>query len=570
MNDAWIQCTKLYKQFPSQQGFALEDVSAEIAKGKVIGIVGPDGAGKTTFMRMIAALLTPTSGEIKVAGFDTLKQADQIHKIIGYMPQKFGLYEDLTVIQNLSTFADLKGLEISKRPEVFDRLLHFAHLNAFTSRLAGQLSGGMKQKLGLACSLIQMPPLLLLDEPTVGVDPLSRRELWKMIQKVSQEGISVIWSTAYLDEAEQCDEILLFNNAKLLYHGPPKKLTDKMEGRVFKVSAIQGSKREKLNSFFQREDVLDATIQGSGIRVCMKKDHTLHLFDAKVEKVPPRFEDAFIDMLGKKLSGASQIASSRHQVEKSAFPPVQAEHLVKKYGSFTAVEKISFTLNRGEIFGLLGPNGAGKTTTFKMLCGLIQPTSGKAMVREEDLFQAPAKARSQIGYMAQKFSLYSTLSVKQNLSFFAGAYNLNRIEREKKIQEMGNLFELTPFFSQTAESLPLGFQKRLSLCCANLHDPPILFLDEPTSGVDPLMRREFWNHIDALVAKGVTVLVTTHFMDEAEYCDRIALVYAGHIIHIDTPDALKQSVLSEQNPHPTLEEAFIHLIEAYESEHPKN
>lgn len=557
---------------------ALDHLSTIIPRGQILGIAGPDGAGKTTLIRLIAGLLLPTKGEITVAGFDTRNEAEAIHRIIGYMPQKFGLYDDLSVIQNLTLYADLKGVEKKERESEFEKLLSFTSLKPFIERLAGNLSGGMKQKLGLACALLKKPSLLLLDEPSVGVDPISRRELWQMVHALLKEDISVIWSTAYLDEAEKCDSVLLLNEGKMLYHGIPDELTKRVEGRIYKLTQIQGSRRAVLEKALCQENILDGVIQGSDVRIvvrkikeplidlsCLEENHAIQLI-----RVSPRFEDAFIDVLGRSAGGKSVLAEIMPSIHTDRHIMIQAEELTKKFGSFTAANHISFSVKNGEIFGLLGPNGAGKSTTFKMLCGLLKPTSGNASVMGLDLQEAPSKARQQIGYMAQKFSLYGELSAKQNLDFFSGIYNLTGSNRRETINKMVDIFGLKPYLDTNSSALPLGFKQRLALSCAVMHHPTVLFLDEPTSGVDPITRREFWNHINGLVEKGVTVMITTHFMDEAEYCDRIGLVYQSKIIHIGTPDDLKKLAKTERNPTPTLEDAFIKLIEEYDSSQIEN
>jgi ABC-2 type transport system ATP-binding protein len=560
---------QLSKVFSPGTPPAIAEINATLPKGKIIGLAGPDGAGKTTLIRLIAGLLLPSQGTVTVSGYDSILQAEPIHDLIGYMPQKFGLYEDLTVMQNLNLYADLRDVVGSTREETFDKLLKFTDLASFTDRLAGNLSGGMKQKLGLACALIKKPVLLLLDEPSVGVDPISRRELWKMVVSLLDEGITVLWSTAYLNEVERCDIVLLLNQGKLLYYGAPKEMTESVQNRVFKVTNISGSRRKLLFELLNQKAVIDGVIQGSDLRIVMREkgppslssqEHTFEIQDEQ-----PRFEDAFIDILGGGPGGRSELAASRAPVMEKFEIPVEAEGLTKKFGTFTAAAAISFTIQKGEIFGLLGPNGAGKSTTFKMLCGLLQPTSGTARVNGLDLAEAPGQARAQIGYMAQKFSLYGSLSVKQNLSFFAGIYNHRNGKKTEGIEKMITIFSLQDYLSSTSESLPLGIKQRLALACANMHNPPVIFLDEPTSGVDPITRREFWNHINGLVEKGVTVMVTTHFMDEAEYCDRIALIYRGKMIHMDTPDALKNIAKTDQNKNPTLEDAFIQLIEEYDA-----
>ncbi len=554
----------LVKQFSKNLPPALKNINVSIPRGKVIGLVGPDGAGKTTLIRLIAGLLTPSMGKITVEGYDTIIDSEKIHYLTSYMPQKFGLYEDLTVMQNLNLYAELRNVLGADKKAVYEKLLHFTGLANFTGFLAKNLSGGMKQKLGLACALIKKPELLLLDEPSVGVDPISRRELWKMVNGLIDEGITVIWSTAYLDEAERCDSVLLLNNGELLYDGSPKKLTDKMLGRSFEITDIEGDKRELLFRLLNNENVMDGVIQGRDLRIVLKENVT-YLKDVKLKSVLPRFEDAFIDILGGGPGGKSELANKAPVVKGDIKTPILAEDLTKKFGDYTAVDKIMIQVKKGEIFGLLGPNGAGKTTTFKMLCGLLNPTLGKAFVYGMDLQKAPSEARARIGYMAQKFSLYGNLSVRQNLNFFAGAYNLRMSEKRAAIEEMIEVFGLKEYLSVSAEMLPLGFKQRLSLACANMHHPEVLFLDEPTSGVDPVTRREFWNHINGLVAKGVTIMVTTHFMEEAEYCDRIALIYQGKIINMDTPNNLKDQVKTEENLNPTLEDAFVHMIEAVDA-----
>lgn len=569
MNDPMIEIRNLTKTFNSNHSPAINKISASIPKGKLVALAGPDGAGKTTLLRLIAALLLPSEGSLTVAGYDTVKTPDPIHEFSGYMPQKFGLYEELSVMQNLVLHADLRGVVGEERKKTFEKLLNFTDLNPFTDRLAGNLSGGMKQKLGLACALVKKPTLLLLDEPTVGVDPISRKELWKMTTSLLEDQITILWSTAYLNEVERCDSVLLLNEGNLLYDGIPQKLTERVQNRVFKVTNIKGNRRKLLFQLLNQKNVIDGTIQGRDLRIVTREEgppsFSLDQSEFEIKEEVPRFEDAFIDILGGGPGGYSELAEKRIPVSDGIEFPVEADLLTKKFGSFTAAENITFKIKKGEIFGLLGPNGAGKSTTFKMLCGLLKPTTGKALVDNLDLSKAPGKARSEVGYMAQKFSLYGSLSANQNLSFFAGIYNLENSKKKEAIEQMVKIFSLQNFLSTTAESLPLGYKQRLSLACANMHNPIVIFLDEPTSGVDPITRREFWNHINGLVEKGVTIMVTTHFMDEAEYCDRIALIYRGKVIHIDTPDGLKDIAKSEQNPNPTLEDTFIRLIEEYDN-----
>ncbi len=567
------------KRFPPEPEPALECISAAIAAGHVTGLVGPDGAGKTTLIRLITGLMQPTEGRIEVLGMDTCTDAQGVQNVIGYMPQRFGLYEDLTVAENLNLYADLRGLPLPERPAVFKQLLDFTALGPFTARQAGKLSGGMKQKLGLACALVRTPKVLLLDEPSVGVDPISRRELWRMVHDLVTGGIAVVWSTAYLDEAERCSRVLLLNGGKLLFEGPPADLTSRTGGRVVRVTGITAGRRRRLTEALDMPQVVDGVIQGQAIRLVYKDqetaggpDHGQGAFGAAFaegtfEPVPPRFEDAFVDILGGAGDGQSKLAAQMPRITGagSSDAVIEAVGLTKRFGDFTAARDMSFTIPRGEIFGLLGPNGAGKSTTFKMLCGLLKPTAGEGHVAGFDLRHASADARNRLGYMAQKFSLYGDLSVGQNLEFFASVYGLGGAKRRAKIEQMVETFDFSRHLRRNARDLPLGFKQRLALACAVMHEPEALFLDEPTSGVDPLTRREFWSHINGLVEKGVAVLVTTHFMDEAEYCDRIALIYRGQTIALGTPDRLKADCATTANPDPTLEDAFVALVAAFDA-----
>jgi ABC-type multidrug transport system ATPase subunit len=549
---------------------AIDALSAIVKGGEVTGIVGPDGAGKTTLLRLIDGLLHADQGTITVCGRDAATEAAAIHGVAGYMPQRFGLYEDLSVRENLTLYADLRGVVGDEREAAFERLLGFTKLAPFQKRLAGQLSGGMKQKLGLACTLIRKPELLLLDEPGVGVDPISRRELWAMVYDLVDQGIGIVWSTSYLDEAERCGNVLVLNEGKLLYQGTPDVLTARAAGRSFLVSDAGDGRRKLLAHAMTLPEIADGVIQGRGIRLVVAEGKgaptaaSLGATDAvSVRRVAPRFEDAFVSLLGGKARHDSALAGEPHPGDRDAIV-VEAKGLTKRYGSFTAADHITFAIKRGEIFGLLGPNGAGKSTTFKMMCGLLRPTSGTATVAGIDLYRAGSAGRARIGYMAQKFSLYGDLSVKQNLEFFSGVYGLKGERRAAAIAGMIETFSLTPYLDTDSGSLPLGYKQRLALACAIMHEPDVLFLDEPTSGVDPLTRREFWAHINATVERGVTVMVTTHFMDEAEYCDRVALVYRGRVIAEGSPDDLKQSVATDPAHEPTLEDAFIALVEGDE------
>lgn len=549
---------------------ALDGVSMAIQPGQITGLVGPDGAGKTTLIRILAGLMAPTSGKVDMLGASPGERLDDL----GYMPQRFGLYEDLSVIENLRLYAEVRGLPRAEQAENFARLLEFTDLARFQDRLAGRLSGGMKQKLGLACALVKTPKVLLLDEPGVGVDPISRRELWAMVGELTGQGIGVLWSTAYLDEAEKCDTVYLLNDGKLLFDGPPRALTARVADRLIRVTGFEARRRRFLTHALDRPDVIDGTIQGRSVRLLIRDGAPVPDAAAlaagpktQVARADPRFEDGFIERLGGGPKGTSTLAERYRTIPENAAPAIEAHGLTKRFGDFVAAKDMNFEIPRGQIFGLLGPNGAGKSTTFKMLCGLLTPTAGKGAVAGKSLRSARADARASLGYMAQKFSLYGDLSVRQNLDFFAGAYDLDRDSAARAIAAMIEIFELRDKLDVSAGTLPLGFKQRLALACAVMHEPPVLFLDEPTSGVDPVTRREFWTHINGLVEKGVTVLVTTHFMDEAEYCDRVTLIYRSEQIATGTPDELKAKAGSLAGiDDPTMEDAFIALIEAFDRE----
>lgn len=546
---------------------ALSGIDAAISEGVITGLAGPDGAGKTTLMRLMAGLLRPDAGRVSVLGHDPLTDTGLLRLRVGYMPQKFGLYEDLSVMENLTLHADLRGVTSTERGSTFSRLLEFTDLGPFTARMAGHLSGGMKQKLGLACALLGKPDLLLLDEPGVGVDPISRRALWKMVRSLSSEGLTVVWSTAYLDEAEICDSVLLLNEGKLLFVGEPKELTGRLAGRSLCLRGVTDHRRQVLSHLLALPQITDGVIQGASLRAVLAPGAappdpaSLGLPGTPSwHEVPSRFEDAFIDLLGGGPGGGSALAEAMPDKPSRPENLIEAIALTKKFGTFTAADRITFSVRQGEIFGLLGPNGAGKSTTFKMMCGLLRPTSGQALVMGIDLAKSPARARQRLGYMAQKFSLYGALTARQNLEFFSGVYGLAPAGQRRAVDAMTAAFKLEPFLATRADNLPLGFKQRLALACAVMHGPDILFLDEPTSGVDPVTRREFWGHINAMVGKGVTVMVTTHFMEEAEYCDRIGLINQGRLIALAPPDELKALASSPALPDPAMEDAFITLI----------
>jgi ABC-2 type transport system ATP-binding protein len=551
---------------------AIDGITASAARGAVTGLIGPDGAGKTTLMRLIAGLLLPDAGTIEALGIDVKRDPLAVQARIGYMPQRFGLYEDLSVRQNLDLYADLQGVPADERPARYAELMRMTALGPFTERRAGRLSGGMKQKLGLACTLVHPPDLLLLDEPTVGVDPVSRRELWQIIDHLARAaGVTVLFSTAYLDEAERCDAVLLVHEGRLLGAGPPGVFTAELAGRSFFASADVGRRRLQ-ERLARAPDVIDAVIQGSRVRVVTAAPTppdvaalASDLPGLTFASTPPRFEDAFVARLRALAAVAPSAAAPAAPSPAAASPAediIAVSRLTRRFGDFVAVNDVSFHVARGEIFGLLGANGAGKSTTFRMLCGLLPPSGGSLRVAGFDLRKAAASARGRIGYMAQKFSLYGDLSVERNLRFFSSVYRLFGARQRRRIDWAVAEFDLAAQMTATARDLPLGFKQRLALACALMHEPDILFLDEPTSGVDPLARRDFWRRINALAETGVTVMVTTHFMEEAEYCDRLAIMAQGGVLTEGAPEAIKAAARTEARPDPTMEDAFIAMIEA--------
>jgi ABC-2 type transport system ATP-binding protein len=550
---------------------ALDGIDLRVQPGVVTGLIGPDGAGKTTFMRLAAGLLAPDAGQITVLGLDSTHDALEVQAALGYMPQRFGLYEDLTVQENLDLYADLQGVPRPLRPERYRELMHMTGLAPFTRRLAGRLSGGMKQKLGLACTLVRAPRLLLLDEPTVGVDPVSRRELWTIVDRlVRSEGMSVLLSTAYLDEAERCAQVILLHEGRILDQGSPAAMSARMAGRTWGVSRPGTRHRDLQAELDGQPGIVDALVQGEHVRLVTAEaalpDAAARQPGIVVRATPPRFEDAFIDLLRRR----QDLQARKPAMNGTAAASLAGDQAVvirvagakRRFGDFWAVDGVDFEIRRGEIFGLLGANGAGKTTTFRMLCGLLPASAGRLEVVGLDLRHAAAAARARIGYMSQKFSLYGNLTVAQNLDFFASAYGLARAARRQRIDWALEEFALDAAADQLSGDLPLGYKQRLAMACALMHRPEILFLDEPTSGVDPIARREFWQRINALARQGVTVLVTTHFMEEAEYCDRLAIMAAGRILAMDEPAAIKALARSPAHPEPSLEDAFVRLIEA--------
>lgn len=571
MTEWVVQAEKLDKLFDDKQGktHALQGIDFRAEKGKMTALIGPDGAGKTTTMRLICGLMDPTGGSLKVLGLDSVAGAEEIQSRISYMPQKFGLYEDLTIQENLDLYTDLHGIPQDTRKDRFAKLLDMTGLAPFTGRLAGKLSGGMKQKLGLACTLVRSPDLLILDEPTVGVDPLSRDELWIIIkQMVREENLSVIVCTAYMNEAAMCDHVYVLNLGQMLFEGTPQELSQVAAGKCFEVDppeelpyrVLQGSLLD------DTEQIIDAVPESGTVRYIAARPGepipTLERWNLTPRAVEPRLEDGFMILLHQAadlektripLAPLDKIPPRPSQNEVS----IEVKDLVKKFGDFTAVSHTSFQVHKGEVFGLLGPNGAGKTTTFRMLCGLIPATGGKLSVAGENLRTARTEARAKIGYVSQKFALYTKLSVLENLQFYGGMYGLPRKKLQERIRTVLEEFQLTGTESHNAGDLPGGYKQRLSMACALLQEPEILFLDEPTSGIDPLARRMFWREITDLSCKGTTIIITTHFMEESEYCDRIMIQDHGKMLIIGSTDEIREKL---HKPGANMDAMFIDIV----------
>ena len=445
---------------------ALDDVSFSVGRGEVFGLIGPDGAGKTSMYRILCSLLLPDSGSVMVDGFDVVKQMKEVRKRVGYMPGRFSLYQDLTVEENLKFFATLFGTTID---EGYDSIkVIYSQIERFRNRKAGALSGGMKQKLALSCALVHQPSILFLDEPTTGVDPVSRKEFWEMLSMLKERNITIMASTPYLDEVRCCERVAFLDQGKIRGIDTPEVILDRFSD-IFNPPSL---KHEKT-----------AGTDGENV--------------------------------------------------------IEVEHLVKAFGDFRAVDDISFTVRKGEIFGFLGANGAGKTTAMHMLTGLNQPTSGTGRVVGYDVRTEYEQIKRHIGYMSQKFSLYENLTVAENIRLFAGIYGMKDEEIRHKTDELLKRLHFSEHRDTLVASLPLGWKQKLAFSVSIFHEPGVVFLDEPTGGVDPATRRQFWELIYDAARRGITVFVTTHYMDEAEYCDRISIMVDGKIKGIGTPDELK-------------------------------
>ena len=543
----------------------LSSISATIPAGRLVALVGADGAGKTTLMRVLAGLLKPQSGNVEILGGDVYQNVARAQALCGYMPQKFGLYADLSVQENLTLYADLFGLDEVTRQTRFKELLEMTDLTRFTDREAGRLSGGMKQKLGLACALLNRPQVLLLDEPSVGVDPLSRRDLWKILdENVRDEGMTVVVATTYMDEAAQCDWVIVLEDGELVLTEKPETIAASATNLTYLIEPKPTEKTRDLQARLldDRAYFLDAVPEAGKVRVLMHPVQTIEAVrsaypDYEFESVDARLEDGYLIERFRQgrlnaIAALDQVAV-QEDLDRTK-PVVEARDLVRRFGDFVAVDKTSFEVYPGDIFGLLGPNGAGKTTTFKMLCGLLTVSDGELKVTGINVKDAREEARQHLGYMSQKFALYGELSVKQNMEFFAGAYGLFRQKAKERIEKLVEEFQLSEVIDAPAKTLPGGVKQRLAMAVALLHRPSILFLDEPTSGADVPTRRQFWRWMTALAAQGTTIIVTTHFMEEALYCDRLLIQDAGESVVLGTPQEVRGEAA-------TMDEAFIRIVE---------
>ena len=489
---------------------SLSSISFEIEKGLLVGLIGPDGSGKGVLLQILAGLVRPDDGKATVLGFDTVKEAQKIQDVIGYMPQKFGLYENLTLAENLKLYAELHKVPEDVQKERAEKLLKIMNLERFPDRFAGKLSGGMKQKLALACALISEPEVMLLSDPSVGVDVVSRHELWNILKQVTKEqDTTILVTTSYMDEADFCDKVLVMLENKIIAYDKPEAI------------------REKAAKFVEN----------------------------------PTFEHGFqVLVKGKVLPRLTR----EKKYDPNGEVLVHASNLVKRFGNFTAVDHTSFDIHKGEIFGLLGANGAGKTTTFRMLCNLDPATEGEVRICGLDLKNSSSEARNKFGFVAQKFSLYTDLTVKENMEFFSGAYGLYGRKQKERIDWAVKEFNLQQYIDYQTSDLTLGIKQSLSMACALMHEPELLFLDEATSGADPITRRDFWKRIISLADSGVTIIITTHFLDEAEYCDNMIIMQDGKAVAQGrVEDIIKAGTENGNIPH-NLEQAFINLIKRRE------
>ncbi|MEY5097498.1 MAG: hypothetical protein RJA36_217 [Pseudomonadota bacterium] len=539
---------------------AVRGVSLAVSRGQIYGLIGADGAGKSSLMKAVAGVMSHEGGTVDVLGqrMDTEAHAERVKSRIGFMPQGLGLnlYPTLSIEENVDFFARLRLVPADVLRERKERLLAMTRLSAFRDRAARQLSGGMKQKLGLVCTLIHAPELIILDEPTTGVDPVSRRDFWTILaQLIQSEGLTALISTAYLDEASRFDRLALMHLGGVLAEGDPQELTDATPACIAQLQADEAT-LEALAQAFPQNDLtaqrIRAYVPASSeaaalelVRAALPPER--QALAAQVAMGRPLLEDVFVArLLG--LEGAAHAAMPRaRRAAPEQEMAIAADALTRDFGEFRAVDAVSFNVRYGEIFGLLGANGAGKTTAIKMLTGILPPSAGVGKVAGADMSRARQAIKESIGYMSQAFSLYTDLTVQENLLLFAGVYGLTRQRARERARWAIELGELQGYENVSAASLPMGLRQRLALGCALIHDPRVLFLDEPTSGVDSVGRRRFWDTLRYLAREqGVAILLTTHYMAEADLCDRLALMYAGRVVADATPEAMKASLQAER------------------------
>jgi ABC-2 type transport system ATP-binding protein len=581
---AVIDVQALGKSYSRGRIRAVQDLSLRVARGEVFGLIGPDGAGKTSLLQVLAGVLRADVGSAHVAGVDVLRDPEAVKGLIGYMPQGLGLnlYDSLTVSENIEFFRDLRRVPRAAYRDNRARLLDMTRLERFLDRPAGKLSGGMRQKLALICTLIHLPDVLLLDEPTTGVDPVSRREFWGIVHTlVASRHVTVLLTTAYMDEAERCHRVSLVHAGAVIASGAPEELTARLSGRVFALHSPHPD--DVLDALRNVPAVQSATIAGAEVRLLVRDaagDLAARLGAAglaavRPEPVRPGLEDVFLEHLTRHRgpTGAAARAwlssPSGDGGPRDGAAAVVADRLTCRFDSFTAVDGVSMTVHPGEILGLLGPNGAGKTTLIKMLCGLLAPTEGRAVVAGYDVRRVGAELRGHVGYMAQRFSLYRDQTVVENLRLSAGLYSIRRGERGQRIDAVLSSLGLEALADRQPLALPLGLRQRLALACAILHGPRVVFLDEPTAGVDPLARRQFWDIVHLLAhQRGVAVLVSTHYMDEARHCDRLGFMHEGRLVGLGSPHELMRRAEEEGGPMvevvaPEFARAFVLLREHF-------
>ena len=565
--DNMIEAEGLGRRFGHAR--AISAIDLRIARGEIFGLVGPDGAGKTTLLQLLAAILDPSEGNCRVLGFDTVRQASEITSRIGYMAQGFTLYDHLTVAENLAFAGKVRAVPQAVYAARSERLLAMAALTPFLHRREGTLSGGMRKKLALCTNLIHQPPLLLLDEPGLGVDPLSRRELWRMLEDFRREGATIVFATSYMDEAEMCDRVAFLDRGSITAQGSPDALRARAQGAVFQVETdnpvavenVLSEAPEMLGSQWRPTDVRFVVEPAKGLSNELRKQ--LEQL-GRVEPATPSMEDVFVVLRkGERTEVPTGIAEvARLAASKGHREPaesVETRRLTRRFGDFVAVDDVSFEVNPGEIFGLLGPNGAGKTTLIRMLCGLLPPSNGTARVVGIDIASQPRRLRQRIGYMSQRFSLYHDLTVHENLAFFASAYGIKRRPAREAIAWASAVTGLHGLADESVSGLSGAVRQRLALACGILHRPAVLFLDEPTSGVDPQARSRFWRLVNTLAAAGTAVLVTTHYLEEAAYCHRLGLMYEGRLIAAGDLAALRAGL--PQDGLETIEDVFLAYIE---------